>query len=443
MEILQLNRRKIIPNENLGTILVIGLSVSVVIHVGAIAGIIHSWQPHSEIDEPMEITLVDSVPLEPVSSPPATPNLPPKSPPNAPKPIEMKPITISVKPLPQSPKTSLITPKTTPVEHPFQPPHHPAFTKSVIPVPKSQASPVIKSTSQVKTPDKQQNISPRPLVPAPIVTTPFPTLGNPASTAQPLDPSIVNSKPTVRKSTAQPSQIKSPPTSTPIVSKSISPASKSSPNISPLPTTQPASIPIDPNSTQPSVRSQPIQLNQDSNDQGNPANTHTIPNNINTNRGANSTAIDRQTTLGTGDQNGLNLPNSSGKDLGGENRKSSQNDGSSIGNASNQTSGNNGSGVSKNSNDRQTSSSKSGGDLQCIENCQLPNLKDLQANDSGKDRIRIRIEVDPSGSILVASIATSSGNPQIDAIILAGIEKMKFNPPGKTVKGIVRINIFL
>jgi TonB family protein len=443
IETFQLNRKPIIPNQNLGIILTIGFSVSVVIHVGAIAGIVHSWQPNSETDEPMEITLVESVPLEPVSSSPVTPNLLPKAQPVAPKEIEIKPISISVKPLPPSPTTSLIKPKTTPVEHPFQPPHHPAFTKSVIPVPKSKSSSVIKSIPQVKTPNRQQHILPHPLVPATIVATPFPTLGNPASIPQPIDPSIVKSKPIAHQSTSPSSPLKSQPASTPIVSKSISPAAKSAPIISSLPVTQPAPIPIDPNSTQPSARSQPIQSNQHHNDRQNPADLNTGLPNIAIDRGANSTAIDRQNSLGAGDPNGLNLLNNRDKDLGGENHSSSQNDRQPIGNSSTQISGNNSNSVTTNASDRQTSSSKTGGGLQCLENCQLPKLKDLQANDSGKDRLRIRIEVDPNGSIRAASIATSSGNPQIDAIVLAGIEKMKFSPPGKMVKGIVRINIFL
>ena len=88
-------------------------------------------------------------------------------------------------------------------------------------------------------------------------------------------------------------------------------------------------------------------------------------------------------------------------------------------------------------------SGASGGGLQCIKNCQIARLQNLQDSDGGKDRLRIRVEIDASGVVVAAEVIKSSGNPQIDEVILAGIKQMQFNPSGKPIKGIVRANIFL
>ena len=84
-----------------------------------------------------------------------------------------------------------------------------------------------------------------------------------------------------------------------------------------------------------------------------------------------------------------------------------------------------------------------GGGLECIKNCQIARLQNLQDSAGGKDRLRIRVEIDPNGIVSAAEIVKSSGNPQIDEVILAGIKQMQFNPSGKPIKGIVRANIFL
>jgi TonB family protein len=88
-----------------------------------------------------------------------------------------------------------------------------------------------------------------------------------------------------------------------------------------------------------------------------------------------------------------------------------------------------------------SSSGKPG--LQCIKNCELSKLQDLQDSDGGKDRLRIRIVVDANGLVLESAIAKSSGNPQIDTAVLEGIRQMQFAPPGKTIRGTVKANIFL
>jgi TonB family protein len=81
--------------------------------------------------------------------------------------------------------------------------------------------------------------------------------------------------------------------------------------------------------------------------------------------------------------------------------------------------------------------------LQCIKNCQIAKLQDLQDSDGGKDRLRIRVSIDANGIVTAAEIAKSSGNPQIDRTVLEGIAQMQFQPSGKPIKGIIRANIFL
>ena len=83
------------------------------------------------------------------------------------------------------------------------------------------------------------------------------------------------------------------------------------------------------------------------------------------------------------------------------------------------------------------------GGLQCIQHCEIPNLRDLQDRDSGKDRLRIRIVIDPNGLVLAATIAKSSDNPQIDALVIEGIKQMQFKPSGQIIKGIIKANILL
>ncbi len=96
----------------------------------------------------------------------------------------------------------------------------------------------------------------------------------------------------------------------------------------------------------------------------------------------------------------------------------------------------------KTSNNLSTGAAGNAG-LQCIKNCQIAKLQDLQDSDGGKDRLRIRVTIDANGIVTAAEIAKSSGNPQIDKTILEGIEQMQFQPSGKPIKGIIRANIFL
>jgi TonB family protein len=98
-------------------------------------------------------------------------------------------------------------------------------------------------------------------------------------------------------------------------------------------------------------------------------------------------------------------------------------------------------------------SSSSGGDdgdggggtfgLQCINRCEISGLTDLEDRDGGKDKLRIKIAIDPKGNVTRASISKSSGNSTIDRVVINGVKQMQFSPPGKIVERVVKANILL
>jgi TonB family protein len=81
--------------------------------------------------------------------------------------------------------------------------------------------------------------------------------------------------------------------------------------------------------------------------------------------------------------------------------------------------------------------------LQCINRCEISGLTDLEDRDGGKDKLRIKIAIDPQGNVTSASIAKSSGNSTIDRVVINGVKQMQFSPPGKVVERVVKANILL
>ncbi|NJR32463.1 MAG: TonB family protein [Chamaesiphon sp. CSU_1_12] len=81
--------------------------------------------------------------------------------------------------------------------------------------------------------------------------------------------------------------------------------------------------------------------------------------------------------------------------------------------------------------------------LQCINRCEISGLTDLEDRDGGKDKLRIKIAIDPKGNVTRASIAKSSGNSTIDRVVINGIKQMQFSPPGKIVERVVKANILI
>ncbi|WP_373542274.1 TonB family protein [Chamaesiphon sp.] len=81
--------------------------------------------------------------------------------------------------------------------------------------------------------------------------------------------------------------------------------------------------------------------------------------------------------------------------------------------------------------------------LQCIRRCEISGLTDLDDKDGGKDKLRIKIAIDPKGFVTRASISKSSGNSTIDRVIVNGVKQMQFSPPGKTVERVIKANILM
>jgi TonB family protein len=67
----------------------------------------------------------------------------------------------------------------------------------------------------------------------------------------------------------------------------------------------------------------------------------------------------------------------------------------------------------------------------CIKNCTITDIK-IGASDSGKDKIIIKAKIDGNGIVLAANIHRSSGNSDLDRLILKATQKMEFSPTGIT-----------
>ncbi len=411
-------RSRASANRQQRSILALGLGSSVVLHLGLIAGISYWWRSPPPVDEPLEITLVEPADIEPVAvvSPPPLAKPPRISVTPIPskvsqlKPVSKpavvmsmpKPVAIAVKPISAKLQTAAKpTPKSSPIQPQVKPnPSQIQTSKVNLPAnPKPTPKPA----------QRQPTIKPTP---NPVVNPPFtlPTLQPPKTTAIPTPlPSIA---------TNSLSPTNSPPL--PVKPKSIEASMPTSQPVKPLNSTPTKTSdlisPINPKST---VRS--TTRKQHPGDSSIPDNLdESIPNR------------DRATgDVLTGNGDRFNPP--PGGNPSSPNRSTP---GSGNGNGN----GNGSPSPPGNSNPIATSQPTAGG-LQCIQHCEISNLRDLQDRDGGKDRLRIRIVIDPNGLVLAATIAKSSDNPQIDALVLEGVKQMQFKPSGQIIKGIIKANI--
>jgi TonB family protein len=463
-------KQQSIANRQLGTILAAGFGGSIGLHLIVIAGINYLWQPNIDIDEPIEITLVK--PIEATLSPPVVKPvkqpIPPKiaptksiAPPQAvkftPKSLPISPPNLNAFipiPTPKSiakPKSNLlpsgllptISAKTSPPQSPRSiTPKNPSIISSSTPIPTNfpaTFSPSMPAKTPISTPKPAAiKFTPRPIInPTPI----------PKSIAIEPTPS---QKPVEIQATPTPTTKSSPLLSTPepiIIQKdstnnSASNEFKSPPKITTIPTPIQSSAPQssdnwhnqprrDISRSQPSTNPQSDRIKQPSAQSNS---TGIGSNNIPANH--NPGGSDR---LSTGQRS--NQTSSSG---GNRDRPSLQN-GSKLGGG---TGGGIGGKPTSNSSSSlptvtATTASSGTGKLECIKYCEVPKLRDLQDTDGGKDRLRIRIIIDPNGLVLDASISKTSGNPQIDAAAIEGIRQMQFTPSGKEIKGIVKANILI
>jgi TonB family protein len=77
----------------------------------------------------------------------------------------------------------------------------------------------------------------------------------------------------------------------------------------------------------------------------------------------------------------------------------------------------------------------------CIKNCNITDIK-IGASDSGKDKIIIKAKIDGNGIVLTANIYRSSGNRDLDRLILKATQKMEFSPTGTTDVYNIKHNLY-
>lgn len=87
--------------------------------------------------------------------------------------------------------------------------------------------------------------------------------------------------------------------------------------------------------------------------------------------------------------------------------------------------------------------SKNQATIQCLRNCEIRYPDELKGPDVGKDKILVRVTIDPNGSITSAEIARSSGNQDLDRVSLAGLKQMQLTPTGKIQKHRINLSILL
>ncbi len=390
-------------------ILALGCGSSVVLHLGLIVGISYWWRSPAPVDEPIDITLVEPTEIEPVAvvSPPPLAKPPRISVTPIPsqvsqlKPVSKpavvmsmpKPVAIAIKPISEKLQTAAKpTPKSSPIQPKVKPNPSPIQTSKVnLPVNPKPAPKPTQSAPTIKT-------TPKPIFEPPF-TFPTPQPPKTSAVSTPIQSSLVANSPLV-----------------PVEPKSLGAA---------IPTSQPANTitsnlisPISPKSQDRSTtRKQP-------------PGDGSIPDNLDESV-PNRDRATGDVLTGNGDRfnppTGSNLPSPNRSTPGSGNDDSAEPMlGDRMGNSS-----------------PIATSQLTAGGLQCIQHCEIPHLRDLQDRDGGKDRLRIRIVIDPNGLVLAATIAKSSDNPQIDALVLEGIKQMQFKPSGQIIKGIIKANILL
>jgi TonB family protein len=424
------DRQRAISNQRLGTILAIGFGGSVVLHLGLIVGINYWWQPAPAIDDEIEITLVEPIAVEPVSPSSQSIKLAPSP---SVKPIVLKPRSkplLTPKPMAIVVKSSpqLIVPqpvskpmpiaakskskpagKVKPIPQPVPTPVNPPFpAERSLPIEKPQSKPAIGRVKPISTP-----------IPNPAVNLPFPAERS-LPIEKPRDP------PTVKESMLQHSDVAN---DSKLPTQTVAPPVPTKKSIQPPPATPATSLPTNRSNLTRSIGD------------NNPANypPKAVKKPLEDRNASDRMGKDQNSDRGFVQSNDSrsDLPDRDGRNRSHPATQTALNPSSGTGNGDGDRS-------SKSTSDSTTSQTGSGnGDLQCIQNCQIPKLQNLQDSDGGKDRLRIRIVVDANGLVLEATIAKSSDNPQIDSIILAGIKQMQFKPSGKIIKGIVKANILL
>jgi TonB family protein len=468
--------------------LAIGLGGSALLHTAAIAGASYFYQ--GNIDD-LEITEIERVKVDP--EPVAKPFTPAVKPRPIPEPKVFKPKTIAAQPIP----ILSDVPKLKPIDIP--PEEVVKITKAAPTQP--QTSPRVKPTAPAPAPNKIATFTPPKSTPPPSFpnklfsdpqpkpartkiaaqTSPKqepPATNNQAALAPPSNrsPKLApaptansedNSDPDRESSPSSPgstSKVARTPDRSPIANNqtNLNPQSKSPPGFnSDFGATDPSSLPSSDDFA------------------GAPGNNTRLANNVPTTAPANN----NQVGLGSAPQRGgiganfggggdnpsgaeeavsgapgnnsrIARSNGGGKEggsqgnqtaLGGGNRRSPSL-GSEIGGGGNNSgngSGNSGDDFGGGTPGNVATGSRNPATIQCLRNCEIRYPDELENSDIGKDKILVKVTIDPNGLVASAEIARSSGNQKLDRVTLAGVKQMQLNSTGKTRTHRIKISTLL
>lgn len=81
--------------------------------------------------------------------------------------------------------------------------------------------------------------------------------------------------------------------------------------------------------------------------------------------------------------------------------------------------------------------------IQCLRNCEIRYPHELENSDIGKDKILVKVTIDPNGTIVNAEIDRSSGNQNLDRVTLAGVKQMQLSATGKTKTYRIKVSTLL
>jgi TonB family protein len=437
-------------DKDLLIVLLVGLGSSIAIHILAIFGAGYLWKSTAVVDESMEITMVEDDPSKTVITPPPAPKVTP------------------VVPIIKS--SAIIEPKIK------TPKIAPAVTKAV-PIVKSPATIIPKTKTPTKTIPVAQNPSKpatnslsssssaarpiaSPVTPDELFKSPPPNEIQPASQPEiaqkqepAVKPSVLPSPKIAPNSTISPSPILTPKVArkpTPVFSPEIAP--------NPQPIIKSSPVPSPKIVKNPPVKSPERDVLDNASSDENVATVAPSKNNLPI--AANPRKSPNVTPSGLANDpfrdekivpSKINNPTSSKvAGFGGNNPNitipskvaTESKVGEKIGGNSGSTSRNSGSPDDGSTGNNVAANSRTAG-LQCVNRCEIDGLTDLQDNDGGKDKLRIKIAVDPQGIVTSATIAKSSGNSNIDRIIINGVKQMQFSPPGQRVETVVKANILI
>ncbi|WP_310481148.1 TonB family protein [Chamaesiphon sp. VAR_48_metabat_403] len=431
-------------DKNLLTILLAGVGGSLAFHVAAFAGVAHWWKPVVAIDEPMEITMVDTAPEPPPVKPAPTPKpvpivkAEPKPVPIVKVPAKLEPKPVAAKPIPivktaasldnlvdrqpakpvSKPVPKQIAPQPTPVIPP-------AFPEQLFKSPQPAAKTPVAPKQKVASQPKQQKIVTEPQPGTPIGENQSGLASN-SPNRQLAARSTDTPTPTQEQDFGQvtPSKVNAP-------TEDIAPSSNNQSGLTGNPV----------NNTKLAGRLAGNNTSSSTDDNFG----EIAPSKIKT-----PTADDFAGS--SNNQSGLaGKPTSGGKlgtRLAGNAPSSNTSDGDPAGVAPgkswNSARAEPGAGLKPNPGN--SDGDDAGGGvfgLQCIKRCEISGLVDLEDRDGGKDKLRIKIAIDPKGNVTRASVAKSSGNSTIDRVVINGVKQMQFSPPGKIVERVVKANILL